>query len=154
MSGYDHIRRETETTKADELEYKSACNRYLCRFCEEFASQSLGVEWGRDERGGDGSIRRSDKDVAYIHPTIFDEESGTVWTRIRVMSKRVEVAVHRLGDTYYINTLKREFTDSTRGEAFQHIKDSIMDESGRRPWLENGLDSDDDDRSERKPDDE
>lgn len=126
MSGYDQLRQAREFARERELEYKQECKSFICTFCEQFATLSLSVDCGRDERIGVDEIRKSDREVAYIYPPFFEEDNAAIWIRVRVDSHSFDVAVWKLGDTFLIKTLGCEFNDSQRDDAYTFMKDSLL----------------------------
>lgn len=124
MSGFDEIKRAQEDARKRELEYKRACVPCITSFCEAFATW-MGVSCGHDRRTGN-ELHRSDAPVSFIDPPYFAEADATVWTVLRVQSHEITIKVRRLDGTLIIMVLGREFTEASREDAFQHIKDAIV----------------------------
>lgn len=126
MSGYQQIRNALEAARSEEDEYKAACVAYVRKFCDGFASRCLGVPCGKDTRHASG-VRDSTENVAYLDPPRFKEETGSVETHIRVDNHRVDISVRRLGGTFTIKAVDREFDGSDLESAFRSIKDAIIE---------------------------
>lgn len=139
MSGYQQIRNALEAARSEEHEYKAACVTYLRSFCEKFASQCLGVPFGRDARLANG-VRQCNENVAYLDPLDFDEETGNVETYIRVDNYHVGIAVRRLGGTFTIQAVDKKFDGSDLDAAFRAIKDAVIEHiestAGWKRWPE------------------